>query len=59
MFTWLAENIGTIIVVIILLCIVTAILAVRIHNRRLGKSSCGCNCQHCAMSGSCHSKRNS
>jgi hypothetical protein len=27
-----------------------------IKDKKAGKSSCGCNCSHCAMAGKCHSQ---
>lgn len=55
MLTWLAGNIGTIIVCAVLIVIVALIVANMIRNKKKGKSSCGCGCSNCPMSGSCHS----
>ena len=50
----IAENAGTIIVTLVLAGIVTAIL-IRLHkDKEQGKSSCGCSCGSCPMSGACH-----
>ena len=57
MLAWLSENIATILVLLVLVCIVTAILVRQIKNKKGGKSSCGCGCQSCPMSDSCHSKQ--
>lgn len=54
MLTWIWENIATIIICIALLLIVTGIIAGMIRDKRKGKSSCGCGCANCPMSGSCH-----
>ena len=54
MFAWLAENLGTIVISAVLLAIVAAIVIYLIRQKKQGKSSCGCNCAHCAMHGSCH-----
>ncbi|MBQ7129257.1 MAG: FeoB-associated Cys-rich membrane protein [Clostridia bacterium] len=56
MFNWIAENIGTIIVCLILIAIVTAIIIFQVKQKREGKSSCGANCAHCALNGKCHTK---
>ena len=32
------------------------VIVTMIKNKKKGKSSCGCNCAHCAMAGSCHKK---
>ena len=54
MMAWLIGNVGTVIVVLILLAVAAAAAAVIVHDRKKGKSFCGCNCAGCAMSGSCH-----
>ena len=57
MLSWISQNIATIVICIVLLVIVAAIIAKLVKDRKKGKSSCGCNCAHCAMVGSCHSKK--
>ena len=57
MLSWLAANGGTIGVAVLLLLVTGSIIAVLVHNRKKGKSSCGCNCGSCPMSGSCHPKK--
>ena len=55
--SWSAKpppNIGTIIICAVLVLIVAAIIFKLVRDKRKGKSSCGCNCAHCAMSGTCH-----
>lgn len=52
---WIIANMGSIIVVLALAAIVTAIIVNMIRNKKKGKSSCGCGCDGCAFSGSCHS----
>ncbi|MDO4553175.1 MAG: FeoB-associated Cys-rich membrane protein [Bacillota bacterium] len=51
---WLAENLGTIVVSVLLLAAVTAIVIHLVRNKRKGKPSCGYACQGCAMNGQCH-----
>ncbi len=53
--TWFAENIGTIIVILVLAAIVVSISVKLLRDRRKGKSTCGSNCAHCALGGQCHS----
>ncbi|MBR3015884.1 MAG: FeoB-associated Cys-rich membrane protein [Clostridia bacterium] len=54
MFSWIAENLGTIVVSLLLIGLVTlAILRLR-KDKRQGKSSCGGNCGCCPMASSCH-----
>lgn len=57
MFQWIADNIGTIAICAILVAVVALIIFSMIKDKRKGKSSCSCGCEHCAMSGSCHPKK--
>lgn len=54
MIDWITDNLGTIIMSIILLAMVVGIIWKMYRDKKKGKSSCGCNCGHCAMSGTCH-----
>ena len=56
MLAWITENIGTILISAVLLFIVVLIIVKLVKDKKKGRSSCGCNCAHCAMSGSCHQK---
>ncbi len=53
MFTWLAENAGTVLISLVLLAVVATILASMRRSRRAGKPSCGCSCESCALHGKC------
>ena len=57
MLQWIGANLGTILVCLVLLAIVTFIIVHLVRQKKQGKSSCGCNCAHCAMHGSCHSTK--
>lgn len=57
MLAWIAENIGTILITAALALIVALIARKLIKDKKKGKSSCGCNCAHCAMAGSCHPQK--
>ncbi len=57
MAEWLAANVGTIIISLILAGIVVAVIASKIREKKAGKSSCGCGCANCAMHGTCHETR--
>ncbi|MDD7035756.1 MAG: FeoB-associated Cys-rich membrane protein [Firmicutes bacterium] len=57
MFNWISENLATIIICAVLAAIVVAIIAGMIRNKKKGKSSCGCGCSSCPMSGSCHKEK--
>ena len=57
MLNWLKVNIGTIIVCAILILIVAGVIISMIRDKKKGKSSCGCGCSGCPMSGSCHSRK--
>mgnify|MGYP002539867837 FL=1 len=54
---WFFNNLGTIVISIILLIAVVLIICRLRKDRKAGKSSCGCNCANCAMHGKCHSRR--
>jgi hypothetical protein len=54
MLSWIAANIGTIIICAVLGVIVACIIAGMIRDKKKGKSSCGGNCGHCPMGGSGH-----
>lgn len=54
MLNWITDNLSTIIVSLVLILIVAAIICKLVRDKKKGKSSCGCNCAHCAMAGSCH-----
>ena len=57
MLQWICANIGTILICLILTVAVVLIIRSLIRQKKQGKSSCGCNCAHCAMHGSCHSQK--
>ena len=52
MFAWIAKNIGTILICLVLILIVVAIIRSIVRDKKAGKSTCGGNCSHCG--GSCH-----
>ncbi len=55
MFSFIAENLSTILICIVLIAIVVSISVYIVRQKRQGKSSCGAGCAHCAMHGQCHS----
>jgi len=54
MFSWIADNIGTIITALAVITVIAAVIAVMLRDKKQGHSSCGSNCSHCAMAGKCH-----
>ncbi len=54
MVSWIMENIGTILVSLFLILIVTGIILSMIRDKRQGKSACGGNCAHCRGCAACH-----
>ncbi|MCR5530072.1 MAG: FeoB-associated Cys-rich membrane protein [Saccharofermentans sp.] len=54
MIAFLHENIGTILCGSILLIVLILIVRSMVNDKKKGRSSCGCNCSHCAMAGRCH-----
>ena len=57
MLDWFAANLGTILISLVLLVIVSLIVVYLLRQKKAGKSSCGANCAHCAMAGSCHGQK--
>ena len=57
MLQWIGANLGTILICLVLLAIVTFIIVYLVRQKKQGKSSCGCNCAHCAMHGSCQNQK--
>ena len=45
---------ANILIIAAVLGIVTLVIVSMVRDKRAGKSSCGCNCSHCAMAGKCH-----
>ena len=56
MLSWLASNLGTILISLLLALLVTGIVIKLKRDKKKGVSSCGGNCAHCAMNGSCGNK---
>ncbi len=54
MIFWISANIGTIIVVLLVAAVVALAVWSMVRDKRKGKSSCGCGCSGCPMSGKCH-----
>lgn len=57
MLSWIVANLGTIIVSVVLILIVTGIIIVMIRDKKQGKSTCGGNCAHCKMCAGCNSAK--
>lgn len=54
MLLWLKTNLATILICAALAVIVALIIYRLIKNKKEGKTTCGCGCENCAMSGACH-----
>ena len=57
MFAWLAENLGTIVISVVLLAIVAAVVIYLIRQKKQGKHTCGCSGGCAGCSGGCHCGR--
>ena len=57
MLTWLQANIGTILLVLVLLAIVISIVWKLRKDKKTGQTSCGCGCEHCALHDQCHARK--
>lgn len=55
---WILENIGTILVLLVVLLVIGGAIATVVKNKRSGKSGCGCGCANCALKGQCHREGN-
>ena len=54
MMEWLQANGGTLLVLALVALAVGLVIRKQIRDKRAGRTSCGNNCAHCAMHGSCH-----
>ena len=54
MLTLLTDNLGTVLIALILAAIVIGIIVNLLKDKKKGRSSCGCGCEHCAMKETCH-----
>lgn len=50
----ITENMGTILITLLLVLMVAGIIHTLIKDKKQGKSSCGGNCAHCGMCKACH-----
>ncbi len=57
MLQWIQTNLGTMLICAVLIVIVALVVRSLVRQKRQGKSSCGCNCAHCAMHGACHRQK--
>ena len=53
MIAWLAENLGTILISIVLVVLIVLIIRSMIRDKKMGKSTCGGNCASCKMCAAC------
>ena len=54
MIGWIAANWVNILVIALVAVAVFFAARSLIKDKKAGKSSCGCNCSHCALAGKCH-----
>ena len=52
-----AKILPTVLICAALVVLVGLIIFSLIRDKRKGKNTCGCNCAHCAMAGSCHGQK--
>ena len=57
MMLWLAHNIGTVIVTLVLAAAVTFVIVKTVKDKKRGASSCSCGCGGCSLKDHCHPKR--
>ena len=56
MLNFLAENWGSLLIGLVIAVIVVLIAVKLCRDRKKGRTSCGCGCDHCPSSGMCHKK---
>ncbi len=54
MLQFISDNAGTILITLVLALLVVRAAHQLRKDRKQGKSSCGCGCGSCPMSGTCH-----
>ena len=54
---WIANNIGSILVCLAVFGLLSLLVYSLIKQKKQGKTSCGCGCEHCAMRGTCHADK--
>ena len=55
MLEWLSNNWANILIIALVIVLVALAIRSMVHDKKAGKSSCGCNCSNCALVGKCHS----
>ena len=53
MTAWLAQNLGTMLISIVLIALIALIMRSMIRDKKMGKSTCGGNCASCKMCAAC------
>ncbi|MBQ9374860.1 MAG: FeoB-associated Cys-rich membrane protein [Ruminococcus sp.] len=54
--SFIIDNLGTIIISVVLLAVAASIIFKLVKNKKQGKTSCGCGCSNCPSSSVCHKK---
>ncbi len=54
---FITQNIGTIIVLAVLLAVLFLIVRKMKKDKKEGKTSCGCGCEGCALKDKCHTNK--
>jgi len=54
MFSWIADNIVTIVAILVVAALVGGAIAVIVRDKKKSRSGCGHSCCDCPMSGACH-----
>ena len=54
MLDFLRDNLGTIIVAVIIAAAVAGVVFRLVRRKKKGEGTCGCGCGGCSMNGTCH-----
>ena len=57
MLEFISENIGSILVLLLVVAVIGALLFGFIRNKKKGVSSCSCGCSDCPMGKSCQQEK--
>lgn len=56
MLGFFAANWGSVLIGTLVAAVIVLIVVKLVRNKKKGKTSCGCGCDHCPSSGMCHKK---
>ena len=58
MFEWIKNNLGSLLLLLVLIVCVSFLIAYFIKQKKQGKSSCSCGCKNCMLNSCCNKEKN-